>query len=559
MINWKKLIVALAINAGVLLVFVLMFNPVEKTDDFSMKAILDGAFGAGISAHLLYTNFLLGAVLKVLQGLAPVIPWFEVANYLTIFVSFTVITYIVFSFKNIKRSILLLLPILTFWGFEGYIKLTFTKTAGIALTCGLFLLFVGLKDKKKSDVIIGSLLALVGSMFRYKIFYSIFPIMIGIIIIEIILKIVESEDKKIKNAVKIILSYLIPAAVIFIFVFSVNLIGTKLFRASEEWDHYKEYNTLKADLQDYGWPDYYEFLEQYNELGISRNDYELWVDRDYGDPDVLNNELLAEIVSLKDNSGIKKYTENILNFFREYPVNFIQVNVFFGAVFIAIMLLFSKKKPLNWLKMAYPLVMVMLLEYYMFCNGRYGQHHVEVGIWLAVTMFYIYFMYDNDFGRYSYSVLGALAMVLIIFSVKDDFNYITTETYYGNSFTLSQEEARSVMDIITSDKGNLYILSNDEYYGLMRAYGTFESIPAGRLDNIFVLSAYNYPSHNGVLKAYGYENIYNNMNAPNVYYITSSGTGNAELIKQYVFEHYNQYLNYWLVNSIGSVNIYKFN
>ena len=553
-IDYKKIVFGIAINLGLLLAYLLMFHPAEKTDDYVMKIILDGATGYGVSAHLLYVNFILGALLKILQSIIPTIAWLEIISYVVVFCSFVAITYVVLDFNNIKRSILILFPILSFWGIEGYIKLTFSKVAGIAVGCGMFLLLLGLKNKniKKSNFIIGLLFMIIGCMFRNKVLYSVFPIIGGIALIEIIISI---RNKK--EIIRTIIKYVSSLLIIYFILLLVYRGGLYLFNNNTLWREYKEYNSAKVELQDYGWPDYYENQAEYEQLGISYNDYRLWSKRDCSDPDIYTTKLVESIGKIKEEQGIKKYFINLTDFLKEYPISFIQLNVFFGAVILIVLLCFTKQQ-LKWLIIAYPLVVIILMEYYLYCNGRYGMHHIDVSMWFAVALFIIYFIYRKTFDKHIYSLIGVTSAVIILFSIHNDRDYLISETYDGSTFSISQKNAREVMDVMTDHKENIYVLSNNEYYGLMRAYDTFESVPVGKLDNIFILSSYAYPSHRVILEKYGINNIYDSLCNENVLYATSHGEGNVRIICTYIQEHYNENAAFKLINTINGVNFYKF-
>ena len=555
-IDYKKLLTALAINAAFLIVLLLMFTPAEKTDDYSMKAILDGAYGYGTSSHLLYINFLLGSFLKILQNIAPVIPWYEVSNYAAIFISLTIVTYVVFSFEKIKRSVLILIPVLAFWGFEGYIKLTFSKTAGIAAASGLLVFMIGLHGGqfRKVHITVGTILTVIGCLFRYKVIFSVLPVMAGIALVEIIIWVRENK----KDALKAILHYVIPVAALFAVIFLITQLGLFLFKRDPAWAEYKEYNTVKTDLQDYGWPKYSANAESYEELGVSNNDYKLWTRKDYSDPDVLTIDLMNSIADIKDRPGIVKYFTSFTAFFKEYPIELIKLNVFYGAVILLLLLCLSKQKSLKWLMILYPLGMALLLEYYLFCDGRYGRQHVDVAIWFAVSMFFVYYVRKKEISPSAYPVMGVAAAASLIFSINQSYQYITSETYDGSVFRLAQSDARFIVETLSKFENTLFVMSNNEYYGIMRAYGAFESIPEGQLDNIFLLSAYAYPSHRVVLDNFGINNIYASMLDDDVYYVSSDGKGNASTIRKYIREHYNENADFVQVYAIGSVNYFKF-
>lgn len=551
----KKWLISIGINLAVLTVLLLMFVPAEKTDDFIMKCILSGAMAGETSAHLLYSSIFLGKVLQLAQGLFPGVAWYEVSQYITLFASFTIFTFLMWQPERKKQSLLILLPVLLFFGFETYIKLTFSKTAGVAMGVGIFVLLHGLQKEKRDwpCLITGFFLTILGCLFRQKIVYSVLPIFAGVILLVFWLDWRDHHKFPVRC-----LKYIAVFLAIFVMALGLKYTGRAVFNHSPDWAAYREYNTYKVELQDYGWPDYNEHINEYTQLGISYNDYLMWTNRDYGDPELFTVDRLAAVCEIKDNESFsEKYLENIKPFFEEYPLAYFDLTMFAPVVLLAVLLLFSDAKHKPYI-LLWPLAISLLLNYYLFCNGRYGRHHVDIALWFCVSIFLSFFLRNAVIDSKKLACTGALAVVLTFFCVNKDYTYMTTATYTGTKFTLTQDEARAAMDLLTGDKDALYVLSNDEYYGLMRAYGALEAVPAGQLDNIFVLSSYMYPSHRSVLDQRGYTNIYQNLCTDNIYYVTSSGSGNASTILSYIQEHYYSTAYYTKIKSMCGIDIYQF-
>ena len=56
------------------------------------------------------------------------------------------------------------------------------------------------------------------------------------------------------------------------------------YNTSPEWEGYNEYNKIRADLMDYGFPPYQQHADKYEKLGFSRNDIAVikrWMLADY--------------------------------------------------------------------------------------------------------------------------------------------------------------------------------------------------------------------------------------------------------------------------------------
>lgn len=560
-----KALFPLLLNIVFVGVLLLLFIPAEKTDDFTEKAILSGAYSSTVTAHLLYSNYLLGCFLKILQTIIPKVAWFEMMQFIMLFISFTIISYIIWKSDEgqeeqeegkpaVFRKLLILLPILIYFGYDAYIKLTFTKTAGIALAAGFLLLLTEIRKTKPKILllVVAYVVLLVGSLIRYEIFKSVIVMFLGILIYEIAL-IIKRKDHVKKNILK--MAGYVAAAVVMIVV--VKKVGSYLFVQDPEWRLYKEYNPYKVELQDYGWPDYKEYQAQYEELGISYNDYIMWnTNRNYGDTDIYTLDLMKQICSFKDKESFaEKYIYSVKDFFKTYPVKFFQISGFIVLLCMIVVLIFSDA-PYKPALIAFSLLVPLALEYYLYCNGRYAKTHVDYVIMFSACLFISYFLMSAHINKRE--MLAVFLAGMSIFLINKDYTYIASVNYYGGSFSISQGSARKVIDTISADKANLYIIPNSEYTGLLRAFGTFEPIEKGSLDNLFILSSFMYPSHNAVLKNHGIDNIYKHLCDGNVYYVTTEGDANANVTLTYIQEHYKPDAVYEVVNTIDKAKVYKF-
>jgi len=573
---FKRIGFSVAINLILILLLNSFFIATEKTDDFIMKCILEGVFSGKSDGHLLYFNYFYGAFLSAIQSILPGVAWITVSQYILIFISFCIVTYYVITNNNMKTGLLILLPVLLFFGFEAYIKITFSKTAAIGIAAGIFWMYERFKRERFKiwQLLPGLILSFWGTMYRNKTLYMTVAVMAGIILYEVVV----ARKSGIKILIKKAVIMCIPIGLLLVGTYAAKIVGSAMFVRDAGWANYKEYNTYKVELQDYGWPDYLTYRDQYEALGISENDYEMWNNRDYADSDILTIQLLSDIASIKtsgngvsttiiDSNGASTGTStgatsnigfnSLKGYLTEYPLEFLDLNVCAGLLAIwAVMIILLGRK--SWFTIGYSFFVAMLLEYYLYCGGRYGRQHVDVGIFFGMTLFCLYFVEHKRFKVAESSIMVILIAVILIQSVKLDQSYMTTPTYTGTTNTVDAESAHRVMDILSADKENLYILSNDEYYGLMRGYGAFERVDAGELSNIFILSSYMYPSHNVVLENYGKEHVYEALLDDNVFYATSYGQGNVKTILTYICEHYEENVSYTLVQTIDNIRIYKF-
>ncbi|MBQ1387101.1 MAG: hypothetical protein IIY75_09905, partial [Erysipelotrichales bacterium] len=218
----KKILYAFAVNIFVMFLMAVMFTTSEKTDDYVMKLILSGAMSGTPDAHLLYVNFFLGKTLEILTKFVPQVSWMEVSQIGTVFLSLTIFTIFMQDEEKPAQSWAAILPVIIFFGYEGYMKITFTKTAGIAMGVGMLLLcyaFLQKKTWKCYETVCGALLFLLGTMFRSKMLNAAILIFGGILLIHYF---PEFWRNKGKARWKLILRPVLGAVLLFVLAKSVS-------------------------------------------------------------------------------------------------------------------------------------------------------------------------------------------------------------------------------------------------------------------------------------------------------------------------------------------------
>jgi len=547
----KKLITVLLMNAAVLVALLLMFTPAENEIDYTIKSFLCGAFGYGKSAHFPYINFLLGAFLKLLQSFIPAISWYEAVSYIVLFAAFTSFSFVVFDYKHLKRTFLILFPIYVFWGYEGYIKLTYFKTAGIIAACGIFVFLAGLSGKKhnKAFLIVGSFLSIAGCLFCHQSLYIVFPVMAGVLLIKMLINVREHNQDILHNT----LCHIMPTVILAAVLVAITVFGSLLFSRNIEWQEYQSNQKTYDAITSGKLSDYADNIDAYQEIGIFENDIRLLTNGLlFADTEVFDPEMLSNIKEVEEENY------SVRAFFRLFPVSLITQFVFYGAILLFLLLCFSKQKMYKWLMICYPLIAVMCIEYILYIRGSFSVHHLNVVLWFAVSLFIVSFIYKHEFDNRLYPVVAVASVAVLIFTINRQYNYIVSKTYNGSGTAFNADESKLITDRLTSYEDALFVFSKDEYAKNLKAYDVFESIPEGYLNNCFFLPSYIYPSQRVAALKFGYDNIYAYLCNENVYYVSFNNEGNASIIRRYMKEHYNENADYIKVGSEGNLNIYKF-
>lgn len=200
--------------------------------------------------------------------------------------AFTAVTYVLIDKLKVYSGLYLSLLLLLGFGYEGYIHLQFTKTGGFSTAAAVFLMLYALfrEDIHPWEILYAVLLGVLGYMYRPDQFFASGALMAGAGIY-FLLNMRGRFHKKMRKRLGTVLGAFV---LLFAAVFAVDRWDASQYQ-SPEWKEYQEFNQLRSQLLDYGFPDYESNKELYKELGISKEALELYKtwnfnDRKYGDP-----------------------------------------------------------------------------------------------------------------------------------------------------------------------------------------------------------------------------------------------------------------------------------
>lgn len=540
--NWKSkkidALLAFALNVLALLIYIYCFVPIqESNDDLAMSFLVEGAYGAH-SEYMIFENILWGKFLVGMSKLVPTVKWYNVMSYVMNFTAFTEMTYAFLRMHGKKIGMALSAIMLIFCGHHTYIMFQFSRVTAIGAIGGMIMLFYALdyaKDKieRRICVIAGGLLAIWSSMMRFEMFALSVALVGGALALY---RLFQIRREKSADAKKQILTYLAVFGTVGVLSVGLYVINQAAYQSNETWAEYTEYNKLRADLWDKGFPDYEANAALYQSLGISYNDYVYYLNWEM-DEEVLSLETLRALVAAKTPKE-----RSLSEFFSMFPRDFVPLTVyilFWVVGFVAIAL---NKKNIFFVLFEFAAVMAAeLLFYYM---GRYGFPRVDSGMWIAAFSVVAYGMagdfdeYESRVGRWALATVGA-ALILNM-AWLHDFGHIQLGKV-GSTKAAYQE--------ITQDKEHVYIMltkAPSVYY----AYNFWEPCGVGSLSNVYNTYGweYNVEVKHDILENYGIENVYRDaINNEKVYFI---GGVNSVMLEQYVRENYDANAKFYPVKEI---------
>lgn len=501
--NRKKVWFSLLLNSVILLILLLVFRPkYETNDDVGILCMVSGV-KLGADAHLVYVNYILGKILVWCYQIYANLPWYALLQYGALLLAFTAVSYVCLNKLEDKAVICILMPILCAFSFEAYIKLQYTKTAGILSAAGLFLFCYAIisEEKYKKRMICAVLLCALGFMYRNVQFCAEAALMaaVGIPIL------LECSKQRKEKEYKILRQGLTGCICLFLILGGL-FVADKLAYRSDQWQEYLAYNTARTELYDYGFPEYKANKETYEKLQINENAFKLYKQWNHGDPEKMSTEIMQSIASVKPQKTVNR--KLILGYLHLFPVKFFTIAVFYISFMVFIYsILTGKYNKASVLSLAYEAVMLMLLYFYLYYQGRYLYNRVDVGIWFAVSLV-ILWNYKSGNRKYGMGV-GAVLAVLALFvcGVQGEWNSRIRCNAKENYTAM-----RTFIEDIHNDQEHLY-LTKMGTVSFAKAYGVFDVIPKGMADNMYPLGGWTAqtPVYMEVLSRYGVHNPFRDM------------------------------------------------
>ena len=468
---------ACVFNLTVLVLMLLILRPgYETNDDISISMIANGAWGVR-DMHVICQNYLLGKLYNLFYTVGNgMIPWYAILQYAFVFSALTTVTCVLFRRLQSEQAFLVNGILLLYFGYECYIRMQYTKTAGIMLGAGAFLLFYEMEKKKinRKAVVWGILLAVTGSLYRFE-ETAVCCVLVAGIGLYFLMNLKQWGEQKKKR----LLTLLGVFGLTGILMVGCEILDQRLYASDPDWDAFMQYNEYRSNLTDYSIPAFADFEEEYKEMGISKTAYKIFrTGLNFYDPDVYSLDTLKKMDELRPRNNLSRALAE--NFLKEFPVGYVKITVFLGFLLLAFLWLFWRKSEKQvWLVAAYEILAMGLIDFYLYYEGRYLENRVEVGMWFAISLVVIWCLDSAKMHLNRQLVLIALGCLLIA----------NQSTWKSRWRGLSEQEVRDQKylregfeDIVSVDPDGLYLakLGTITYTG----YGMFSPVPEGTFENV---------------------------------------------------------------------------
>lgn len=547
----------------------------------------DWFFSANIAnGHYDYTfcSYFIQVLSGVIQKFIYPINAFMLLQVVLGFVAMTTIGYIFLDTFDLKKGMLFILIIEGLFAVNIYSLVTFTKTAAILMTAGGLIMLWAYHNKKHLGYwIFGIVLVVLGSFYRFKIFYSVLAIFFFFICGLLISKLEKFNIKSILLLAKDVLSIKTVSIVLamIILVFSFNFISREIIYSDESMGFYEEYNSLRSSVVDYAVPNFEDegVEEKFAEIGVSENDFQmmrLWYIDAQGSADV---DTLKKFRELQETEGRPWYKAILVMLYLEFMalVKFSSEGILILSFLIlaaVVLIVYNKKStlPVGALTLG-----IGALYSYLWISGRCNYRAV-FSLWFAAIICLLYsiqFLQPKEkseekslrFDVITKVFAVAFSLVFLLLSMNITIPKLTQKM---------DEDYPRLEEYINSSKNKTFALSRYAYLYVRNAT---------KMDNIFILQEneafdkcvyfgtpyYGHPRYNELLANKGIENLYTDIiDSDDIYFVdleTLYGTRTIEMFTTYLNEQYgdNKTYRYELVDTVleptaaekTQFNIYK--
>lgn len=559
-----SLIYSIVISIILLIIFCILTNPYfETNDDPAMKNLVERV-NMDSDGLVIFQNIVYNKILLFLYDSFDSINWYVIIQLFFCFLSISVLSYVILRKSGNIFGMVTLFAVLPFISFQIIHIFQFTRIAAFVSTAGIILLYYSLDCKFKCEKIVsfilGIIILLFGSWFRFESMMMVAVVLSSVGIVKIIQICIYKNDI-LKNKLKKIFSFILAFIIAFSIPFAFKFINSCYYQ-SEQLQEYVEFNGLRSNVYDYGFPSFDINNNVYKEIGISDYDIKYYSTSWNMDLSVLTNDNLKKIVGAKEqcNNDLDLFTciKSVVGecFLRSiYPYLFV-LFVFFA--FLAI--ISDKKKVINAIML---ICMMLLIFFYLRYIGRIADR-VCIGVYFAGIIAMIYSIDYKSLLSRCYcckkmrnSIIAVCALIILgvnIFIITMLYDYQVNHYYINNNKSI---ESKYFFSEISKDSDSLYVMDTfGVHYMLSDTYNIFETANRGSLKNIVSLGGWsvNWPSTQNTYNRYGVENIYKDcINNDHIFLILSDNS----MVEQYIQEHYDANAHLVLDRTVGKQKIFK--
>lgn len=546
-----KLIIVLLINIIIFSVCNVIFNiKYEQVDDFIIYNLYSGLDGT-YNMHGIYMHSALCFIISLLFRIIPIINWHSIYLLCMQFLCFTLIGYKIVKKHDNGISIVLYTIFASIAYTTMLLLIQYTSVAALLILTS-FVLLIDMLEKDEElntkDIVAIFLLYTLGVMTRTQAILIAAPFILVYLIINYIKLIFfksVSKDKFFK-----IIKYYAVYLIITVILFLSNYL---IYNSNETYREYVQYNNIRTVLHDRVNLDYEKDKQIFEEIGWSKNDYDIFYTFGFGDENIFSKENLQKLY----NYAIEKYGKYQIN--NNTLADFID-EVKDSKIFIfSIIVLFISLFKGDYENIILFLITILMQILYIFI-GR-NMPRVVIPEYIAGLSLMIYNLKlnksDINTGLKNYTI-----MCLMIF-----FTCALVGTAYSFNYKLKYyKNYQEIIEYTNNNKQNVYLYTVPSLQFRYLAYSVYQMPPKGSFSNLRVIGGWDMYTQN----YYDFKNRYQlegtllDLLKENVYLIDGDVNWSGKIYNNYkgniisaIKEHYNIDTSCTKIKEFDNIKIYK--
>lgn len=553
----RALTLSLVINLF-FLALCLIFGDLKfgAVDDYFMAARLTGALGTDYNPHLIFVNAIYGYALLPLYHLFPAIGWYYIGEMFSVFLSFTVIGYVLLQRCGERWGAILAALFTAFFASDFYLVVQFTQCASILSAAGMLLFAYGIISldchapyEARNDVwgiirtILGIILMLWGSIMRWQAFLMGMPFFcLGLLFI-------------LRECWSAKWHVITGLTILFAGAFGMHAFDQKIYQ-SPTYEAFNKFQGPRVALGDNSNYNQNAVLEDIEEFGLSSKDYNLLTEWVHYDTEVFSADSLKRYTDIippyRDKNPIQDIPRNLLN-----ALGKSLHSPLFWTWFIFCLIVYftnTKKTLYAWTS----LILILALMTHLLAIGRLV-YRVESGFWLYAAVLAIPLFNKIKFSisqKLVYTVLGVIATANAISYANS--GTLVRNPVNGQMRTIVVEDSTDyaqVFNYIDNQPDKMFMLSMNAFMRFSHHRNPpYLATPAGSFKRTVSFGYWTpyLPEVTDALNEFGITNPIKDVIKDNVIVLNEPG------LADFLERHYYDSVAVDTLKSIGEMKFFKY-
>lgn len=305
--KYYPLLSAVALNL-VILIIAICFSHMRfgTNDDRDVSNLLANVSGTGNGHYISFMNIIFTKGMSCLYTWTNnVTNWYVLLCVVFSFIALTCICELIIRRSSSFWIGLGLSVIVASWSYQcHYIIFQFTHNAALYTLTGMLMLGDGIihEHRRRSWIswVIGCFFLFLGSIVRFQSVYFSAPYLCLMIGYEMLFR---KDKTRFIPWLRLRWRSMVVLAVGFLLVFSARFVHLKFYQSKASLNDYITENNLRAELLDYGVPDYDDHKQEYDSIGLHEKDVVLFTKHTCIDKEVFSRQVLEAMVEMKDVRG----------------------------------------------------------------------------------------------------------------------------------------------------------------------------------------------------------------------------------------------------------------